>query len=120
MSTRLKALQKQIDSGQIKTDSARVLKYIMEHGNVSRFTIKLALKMNHQTATARVSDLLDMGVIEVVGESRGHEQLIYQKDPMRQVENAYKRKKEKYTGLKKRLLNEFKEFLDLDQLEIKF
>lgn len=123
--TRLKALMNQIDSGQMKTDAARVLNYIINNGMTSRPMIGDALNMPEKTVSARVSGLLDMGVIVVLDpetynelpiEKPEYEILAYVKEPLAQVKNAYNRKKAKFNAWKKRGLNEFGEFLNEDQL----
>lgn len=124
--TRLKALMKQIESGQMKTDAAKILDYIIKEKMTSRPMIGDALGIPEKTVSARVSGLLDMGVIEVIEtdplpiDSPEYEILSYQKDPLRQVKNAYDRKKEKFNQWKKRGINEFVEFLNEEQLELKF
>lgn len=124
--TRLKALMKQIESGQMKTDAAKILDYIIKEKMTSRPMIGDALGIPEKTVSARVSGLLDMGVIEVIEtdplpiDSPEYEILSYQKDPLRQVKNAHERKKEKFNQWKKRGINEFVEFLNEEQLELKF
>lgn len=121
--TRLKALLRQVESGQAKSDMARILKYIIDNNVTNRQLISDGMGIKLQTVVARVSDLLDMGVIEVkqVSKNHGftHEVLTHQPDPMRQVQNAYERKKEKFAQWKKRGEREFSDFLDLSQLELK-
>ncbi len=122
--TRLKALMKQIESGQMETDSARILDYIMMHGMTSRPIISDVLGIPEKTVSARVSMLLDIGVLEVVehdsGDKPDYEILRYQRDAMRQVANAHERKRKKFISWKKRGLKEFSDFLNEEQLKLKF
>lgn len=121
MNTRLKALLSQLESGKMKSDSARILQYIMDNEYTSRPLISDALGIKLQTVVARVSDLLDMGIIEVIVSGRegvDYEILTHQPNPLKQSDNAYQRKKSKYIQWKKRGVKEFSEFLKLDQLEL--
>ena len=118
--TRIKALLKQIETGKIDTDSAKILNYIKTNVMTSRPMIEDSLGMSHQTASARVSDLLDMGIIEVVESDADYEILKYQPSEHSQIKNARKRKYDKYVKWKKRGVEQFSDFLDLDQLEIQF
>lgn len=56
----------QINSGKTKTDKAKIYKYIRRNERTHKEAIMRDLNMSHQTVTARLSGLLDMGVIEVV------------------------------------------------------
>jgi hypothetical protein len=118
--TKIKALMKQIESGEMKTDSAKILDFIINEKFSSRPLICDALSMLTQTATGRLNDLQDYGIIEVVKTDLEPEYHIYtyQSDPMRQIENAYYRKKAKFIQWQKRGKLEFYEFLNENQLEL--
>ena len=121
--TKIKALMKQIDSGQMKTDASRILDFIIKEGFSSMPIICDALCMPEKTVSARLSGLQDMGIIEIVtdGEPETDFQIYrYQSSPAMQVHNAYMRKKAKFNQWKKRGLQEFSEFLHQDQLELEF
>lgn len=120
--TRLKALLRQIESGKLKTDAARILQYIIENKYTSRPLISDALDMKLQTVVARVSDLLDLGIIEVVptDQETDYEILTHVPDTIRQMDNAFERRKAKFNAWKKRGMKEFGDFLDLSQLELTF
>jgi len=117
MKTRLKALMKQIDSGQMKSDIVRILDYIMKNEMSSPPMISDALNIPIVTVRPRCTNLLDMGIIEVVESDADHEILKHQKDSIRVAKNAYERKKAKFDQWRKRGLNEFSEFLNENQLE---
>ena len=121
MNTKLKALLKQIESGKMETDVAKILSYVITNRYTSRPLIADGLNMKLQTVVGRVSDLLDMGILEAFSnEGDEYEILQYQADPLRQAKNAVDRKKKKFERWKKRGINEFGDFLDLSQLEFGF
>ena len=110
--TKIKALQKQIDSGQLKTDAARILNFIIKQGFSSAPLICDALGMPEKTVSARCAGLQDLGILEVVPLKNSDFQ-VYTHQPMKklQIWNAYKRKEAKFKQWHKRGLNEFPEFL---------
>lgn len=57
----------QIQSGKITTDKQRVYKAIKDNPNITLRELRKTLKMKHQTVSARLSDLLDLGVVEICG-----------------------------------------------------
>lgn len=56
-----------IQSGKITTDKQRVYQEIKNNPNITLRELRKALKMKHQTVSARLSDLLDLGVVEICG-----------------------------------------------------
>ncbi len=130
--TKIKALMNQIESGKIKTDSCRILNYIIKNRFTSRPLIADGLGMKLQTVVARVSDLLDMGIIEVVETDNkpfgsglfetvdDYEILTHQTNALGQVKNATERRRAKFNQWKKRGVKEFSDFLQLEQIELQF
>lgn len=57
----------QIQSGKITTDKQRVYQEIKNNTNITLRELRKTLKMKHQTVSARLSDLLDLGVVEICG-----------------------------------------------------
>lgn len=116
MKPKIEALLKQIHSGKRMSDNARILDYIMKHPFTTTSEVEIKLNMLHQTASARISDLLDIGVIEEKGKKESARSsftyLKYQPNPSKQIENALKRKKEKYSHWLKKGLTHFKEFIN--------
>lgn len=130
MNTKVKALLHQIETGKMKTDLVKILDYIMVNEMTSRPLIADGLNMKLQTTVARVSDLLDMGIVEVIDchdgigsltfEHLDYEILKHQPDPIKVAKNAYERKRDKFEKWKKRGLNEFSEFFNPEQFELNF
>jgi len=112
--TKIQALTKQIDSGQLKTDSAKILDFIKKEGFSSLPIICDALGMPEKTVSARLSGLQDLGILEIVPYKENVPQYqIYTFQPVKKIQiyNAYKRKEFKFHQWKKRGLKEFPEFL---------
>lgn len=57
----------QIRSGKLINDKQIIYSSISKLPGITLMDLKRRLKMPHQTISARVSDLMDMGVVEVVG-----------------------------------------------------
>lgn len=56
----------QMKSGKPRGDKERIFTFIKRHPGVTKDDIIRELKISHQTATARLSDLFDLGIVEVV------------------------------------------------------
>ncbi|MDY8137602.1 helix-turn-helix domain-containing protein [Aquimarina sp. 2201CG5-10] len=116
MKARIKTLLNQIQSGRLETDISRVLDHIKTHPFTTLPEIKKKLCLAHQTASARISDLLDLGLIEEKGEKKTsngtYSYFKFQPDYQKQECNASKRKKEKYDYWVKKGLTQFKEFIN--------
>lgn len=116
MKPKIQALLKQIHSGKRLSDKARVMEFVMKHPYCSTVDVQVKLNMVHQTASARVSDLMDMGVIEDVAKKETSTStfsiLKYQSNPDKQDENAKRRKLEKYKNWLANGLNNFNEFIN--------
>jgi len=68
-----KAFKNQIESGKKETDAIRIYKFIDVNNKYltspNKDSICDILKMKHQTVTARLSELMDIGVVEIDGKS---------------------------------------------------
>lgn len=120
MKPKVEALLAQIESGQLKTNNAKTLDYIIskpEGATIQDMRMYLGLK--HQTLTSRISDLVDMGLIYAAGVSRlesagkAVSYTVYRYEPNKDAQKAraYEVKRGKYENLKKRLETDFAEFL---------
>lgn len=118
--TKIKALLEQVESGKMKNDQARILNFIIHEKFSSCPLICDALGMLTQTVTARLHDLLSIGLIEIVQmeEKPAYHIYRYQPDPFFQARNAYEVKRAKFEQWKKRGILEFGEFLNENQLEL--
>lgn len=114
-SPKIEALLNQIRSGKMENDKARVLNFIQKNPHATIQDIEIGLNLYHETASARVSDLEDIGVIEVSKTGR-YSHLVYQDDPKKQKVNAFLRKCEKFERWKKKIVK-FEDLLTEDQLD---
>jgi hypothetical protein len=59
-----------LKKGIIKTKTLEILNFIKDNPKCNTDTIRVGLSMAHQTATAIISNLLDIGIIKIVGETK--------------------------------------------------
>lgn len=112
----VQAFLKQVESGKRQTVLIRAYKFFEAHPGATRRDLEKALKIEPTTASARVSDLQDIGVLQEYGNRQSPNQTpssryIVQKEPGKIQENRLKRKREKYIQWLKRGLGEFKSFM---------
>jgi DNA-binding HxlR family transcriptional regulator len=58
------SLINQIESGNIDTDKLRIINILM-NGTQNKATLSNLLGLSHQTLTARLSELHDMGIVDI-------------------------------------------------------
>ena len=56
--------------GVLKSKTMQILNFIKDNKNCNTDDIRIGLNMAHQTATAIISNLLDIGIIKIVGETK--------------------------------------------------
>lgn len=95
MKPKIQALLDQIRSGKMQTHKAWILNYIMRNPGATKVQIGKELRIPHQTVTARLSDLEDMGLIEAKGEYQPYSKFYYIEDPQGQKLHRAKRAAEK-------------------------
>jgi hypothetical protein len=99
-----KAFKNQIESGKKETDAIRIYKFIDVNNKYltspNKDSICDVLKMKHQTVTARLSELMDIGVVEIDGKaSEEHKDLSFfkvQTNPQKIVSNQGNRSETKF------------------------
>lgn len=115
MRASIEALLNQINSGKMECDAARVLNHIKNYPYSTSSEIERKLNMLHQTTSARLTNLLDIGIIEERGNrktSRSKETYFkFQPDPAKQKRNAAKRKAEKFQKWIKKGIGQFGEII---------
>lgn len=108
----------QLENGNIKSNAVKVLNHIKTNVPRDTNTIRAELRLTHQTLTATLSNLLDMGLIKIIGKKRREDSVYsifqYVSSAGERLELRKARKRKKYEGLVKRLKTEFKEFLNGD------
>lgn len=91
---------KQVESGNLNSQTVRVLHYIRYNPLTDTDEMRTKLEMAHQSITAIISNLLDMGVITIVGEVKKRDNIYsmyrYIHEPHLQDEVAKERQKAKF------------------------
>lgn len=113
----------QIKSGKLLNDKQRVYAHIKKFPGITLNDLSRGLKIVHQTTSARLSDLLDMGVVEIIATQKrigpvslsSDSILKVQEDPIIVLENKKKRSQQKFQRCVKAILN-FEEHLDADTI----
>lgn len=101
----------QVNTGKIKTGLARVYRYIRRNERTHKYAIMRDLSMGHQTATARLSGLLDMGVIEVTEIAKVPKidskvsRFVVQTDPDKIQENANVREETRNSKIRHKVIS---------------
>lgn len=116
-SASVKTLLDQIDSGKLKSDKAIVLNYVKKQTEKGNATIVKNLRekllIPHQTITARLSDLEDLGLVYKKGDSElagsHYCNFFYEANEEKRAENRLEVRKRKF----KKWLNKADEFEDL-------
>lgn len=57
-----------LENGDLKSNEVKVMNFIKTNPDCTIDDLRNELKMKHQTATSRISELLDCGVIKVTGQ----------------------------------------------------
>lgn len=91
---------KQVESGNLQSQTIRVLHYVRYTPLCDTDELRTKLQMAHQSVTAVISNLLDLGLITIVGEITKRKQMYsqyrYIHEPNLQEQCARERKKEKF------------------------
>ena len=123
MKAKVESLREQFRSGQIKTNNAKVVKYLLDYSFATINMMRRDLNMAHQTLTSRVSDLMDMGLLyengttsEVNQDGRAVLYTLYglEKDRHQQEIRRAIRRREKYNSIIKRSNEEFEDLFTED------
>jgi hypothetical protein len=56
--------------GVIKSKTMEILNFVKDNPNCNTDDIRVGLSMAHQTATAIISNLLDIGIIKIIGDTK--------------------------------------------------
>lgn len=113
-SAKIKTWINQVDTGNIKSNTARVLRYIKNNPFTDITSIRKHI--SHQTATSILSELMDSGIVKVVGDRNVDDSfysvLKYVDDPAEQVQVSHARKMNKYKAWVERGMNDFDGIID--------
>jgi predicted transcriptional regulator len=115
-SAKLKTYLAQLDNGNIDNKHIEILSYIKQNPNIDTDRLRDELKMAHQSLTACVSNLLDIGIIMIVGQTEKEEtnysKYLYVEDEPTIIKNQRERHYKKFQQWVKRGLKDFVEFID--------
>jgi hypothetical protein len=104
----LKSFLKQIKGRNTRSNKTDVYRAIKKKGSTNRDLIK-STKLPHQTVTSRISALMDLGIVEVIGKqtsfssAKGESIYVIQENPEKIKENQVARAELKIARLKKQL-----------------
>lgn len=104
-----------IESGDLKNNTVKVLSFVMQNPHTDIDSIRKELKMPHQTATSRISELMDAGLVKEQGQrvkaGLNYSVLVFISDEREQQLISYTRAKEKYIQWMKQGLASHGEFI---------
>lgn len=107
-----------LKNGNINSKTMRILYFIKQRPYVNTDEIRNLLSISHQSATAIISVLLDLGLIKIVGESKINDNT-YSKyrfvtDYQEQYNLSEMRIKEKYSIWLQQGISKFRELITTD------
>jgi hypothetical protein len=107
---------KLLESGNLENYTIKVLKHINDNPFTDIETMRNNLKIAHQTLTSRISDLMDEGLVEVVGDKSGSKGINYSlfkfvEGTFRQNQVKENRLKAKYISWVNRGVREYKDIM---------
>lgn len=79
-----------MEKGDLQNYTIKVLRYIKDHPNTDIEEMRDNLKLPHQTISSRVSELMDEGLVEIIGERSSKEGNTY--SLIRFVEGTFRQK----------------------------
>ena len=113
---------KQIESGHIDSNLLRVANYIRIYPMSTKEDVIKGLNKKHQSVTAAISNLLDVGLLTPVGlkDSRDACFTVYkwEDNPERRIINRVKRHEEKFNRWLERGRNEFTDLAKENGIEL--
>jgi len=90
-----------LNSGFIKSKTLKVLNYIKINPNSTIFEMRMNMNISHQTLTSAISNLMDVGLIEINGQTKlgtpekHYSIFVFQSDESKILNNINKRELEK-------------------------
>jgi DNA-binding Lrp family transcriptional regulator len=107
---------KLLESGDLDNYTIKVLKHIKDNPHTDIESMRNNLKISHQTLTSRISDLMDEGLVEIVGDKLVKQGINYSlfkfvEGTFRQNEVKKNRLKSKYISWVNRGMREYKDIM---------
>ena len=107
-----------LKNGNINSKTMRILYFIKQRPFVNTDEIRNLLEISHQSATAIISVLLDIGVIKIVGETKindnSYSKYRFVTDYQEQYNLSEMRIKEKYSIWLQQGISKFRELITTD------
>ena len=107
-----------LKNGNINSKTMRILHFIKQKPFVNTDEIRNILEISHQSATAIISVLLDVGVIKIVGESKindnTYSKYLFVSEYQEQYNLSEMRIKEKYSIWLQQGISKFRELITTD------
>lgn len=115
-SPKLKALEMQIQSGKMVTDSGKILDTIIRHKSMTIPNIVYWTKIKESTVVARLSDLEELGIIQKSGTNKQgkHSLWIYVPDENERRKNQDKIQIRRYLQWINRGLKHYRNLMNID------
>ena len=111
-----------LKNGSINNKTMRILYFIKQKPFVNTDEIRSILEISHQSATAIISLLLDIGLIKIVGESKlndnTYSKYLFVSDYQEQYNLSVLRHEEKYTIWLNQGIHKFKDLIPSDLYEV--
>ena len=119
----IKALMWQIESGKLKSDMAKILKYAKEGYGFNADQVRAHFRFNKKsTCNARISELQDLGLLKPVGKLKAdgfdHTIFVYVGDPEEQKILRKQRRIDKFWKILYRLRYDFPDLCSENGLEL--
>ena len=119
-SARIQTYLNQLESGNIDNKQVEVLAHIKQNPGIDTDQLRDQLRMAHQSLTACISNLLDVGIISVIGQTEEEESMyskyLYIEDTATRIKLQNERHYKKFRQWVKRGLKDFVEFIDENTL----
>ena len=119
MEPKIKNLLNQIATGQIKTNEAKILNFIIQRNGGNLIDMRSLIPMQHQTLTSRISVLEDFGILYKSGtiNNGNHSVWSYEPDEQKQSENSMKRQRQMFNIWRKQGILKYDKFMNAEMIE---
>jgi len=91
-----------MEKGDLQNYTIKVLRYIKDNPNTDIDKMRHELNLPHQTLSSRVSELMDEGLVEIVGDRTSKESISY--SLIRYVEGTFRQKQVKEQRLRSKYM----------------
>ena len=105
-----------MNEGRLQNNTIKVLHYIKKNPSTDIERMREELKLPHQTLSSRVSELMDEGLVEIIGDRNNKDGVNYSlikfvEETSRQIEVKQQRLRFKYVAWVAKGIREFKDVM---------